>query len=391
MRQLVLVLAMIMLTCQLQAQNDEVTTEQFYVDFTTEPMEVLWLFPSELDSLIDYKDIVLKVGYNTKYDIKDLSLLLNGLPLATDHRGKGFSMKLHPDYDESIEQNVTLHEGGNVLKFAIRDAEGNVFVSEKTIVVSTKDSVDMLNRTDYAVLFATDEYDEWNNLVNPINDVEAIALELEENYGFKVEINRNFNKDEVIIKLREYAKKSYWEHDQLFIFFAGHGQFDELMGQGYIVCKDSKLNDEAKSSYIPHSVLRTTIDNIPSNHTLLAMDVCFGGTFDPIIARSGTRGNENIYDEIATNEYIKRKLRFKTRKYITSAGKKYVPDGRPGMHSPFASKFLEGLRSYGGRDDIVTLQELYLWLERINPEPMAGSFGSNEPGSDFVFVYNGTK
>ena len=63
-----------------------------------------------------------------------------------------------------------------------------------------------------------------------------------------------------------------------------------------------------------------------------------------------------------------------------------MPDGRPGMHSPFASKFLEGLRSYGGRDDVITLPELYNWLEKLTPEPRVGSFGTNEPGSDFIFV-----
>ena len=62
------------------------------------------------------------------------------------------------------------------------------------------------------------------------------------------------------------------EYDQLFIFFAGHGQYDELLGQGYIVSSDSKLHDEAKSSYLSHAVLRGAIDNIPSRHTLLVMD-----------------------------------------------------------------------------------------------------------------------
>ncbi len=63
-----------------------------------------------------------------------------------------------------------------------------------------------------------------------------------------------------------------------------------------------------------------------------------------------------------------------------------MPDGRPGMHSPFARKFLEALRDYGGRDKVLTLTELFGWLERINPEPKAGGFGTDEPGSDFVFV-----
>ena len=116
------------------------------------------------------------------------------------------------------------------------------------------------------------------------------------------------------------------------------------------------------------------------------MDVCYGGTFDQAIARAGSRGGDEIYNELTKTEYIKRKLRFKTRRYLTSGGKQYVPDGRPGHHSPFARKFLEGLRNYGGQDKILTLNELTGYVEKINPEPRYGEFGDNEPGSDFVFV-----
>lgn len=371
-----------------QAQKDEATTEEFQLDFSSSNIfNITWVFPTGPDLEIDYKDILLKVGITSTSEVTKMSLLLNGLPHSTEVRGQGFVKKSHPNYDVYVEQNVSLHEGGNVLKFAIQNAKGESKIIERTIIVSTK-KVLIGKRTDYALLFAIDTYDDelWKDLTNPINDVKTIGTELEESYGFKVEIINNFSQDEVILKLREYAEKSYDEFDQLLIFFAGHGQYDDLLGQGYIVSKNSRMNDIAKSSYLSHSVLRNAIDNIPSKHILLTMDVCFGGTFDPVIARSGSRGGEDMYKEIETNAFINRKLRYKTRKYITSGGKQYVPDGRPGMHSPFANKFLEALRSYGGRDNIITLPELYGWLEKINPEPRVGGFGTNEAGSDFIFV-----
>lgn len=63
--------------------------------------------------------------------------------------------------------------------------------------------------------------------------------------------------------------------------------------------------------------------------------------------------------------------------------------GRPGRHSPFASMFLEALRGGGGEDRVLTMAELRSHLERIGlpaPEARAGSFGDNEPGSDFLFI-----
>ena len=105
-----------------------------------------------------------------------------------------------------------------------------------------------------------------------------------------------------------------------------------------------------------------------------------------MIAKAGHRGGDDIYTELTPAEYIQRKLRFKTRKYLTSGGKEYVPDGRPGRHSPFAAKLLESLRNYGGKDKIITLPEIMVYVEKLNPEPRTGPFGDNEPGSDFIFV-----
>jgi hypothetical protein len=84
----------------------------------------------------------------------------------------------------------------------------------------------------------------------------------------------------------------------LFIFFAGHGHYDDLLGDGYIVGTDSKRNDPANTSYLSFSVIGRALNNIPSEHVFLAMDVCFGGTFDEKLARS-SRGGEDIYKEVS--------------------------------------------------------------------------------------------
>ncbi len=371
----------------IHAQENEVNSEEFFLDYSG-GLHLDWIYPSEKITEIDFKDILLKVGVKSDEGIKNIAMTLNGMELINNQRGFRVG---YPGYKKFIEQNITLHEGGNILKISVEDKAGNITDSEKTIVVSTVDVITDLHRKDRALLFATDTYDEWDDLANPIHDARTIGEELEDSYDFDVEIIENATQDEIMIKIREYAQKSYLEYDQLFIFFAGHGQYDEILGQGYIVSANSKRADQAKSSYISHAVLRNAIDNIPSRHTLLAMDVCFGGTFDPTIARSGLRGSNDMYEEITTSEFVKRKMRFKTRKYITSGGKTYVFDGREGSHSPFASKLLNGLRSYGGRDDVVTLPELYNWLEKLTPEPRVGSFGTDEPGSDFVFVVNQNK
>ena len=70
----------------------------------------------------------------------------------------------------------------------------------------------------------------------------------------------------------------------------------------------------------------------------------------------------------------------------THRGKTYVSDGIPGKHSPFAKNFIDALNSQGGPDGILTLQELFGFVEKLKIQPRFGEFGDNAPGSDFVFV-----
>lgn len=75
-----------------------------------------------------------------------------------------------------------------------------------------------------------------------------------------------------------------------------------------------------------------------------------------------------------------------SRSYLTSGGKEYVDDGQPGHHSPFARRLIEALRSGGGADRILTTSELHGYLEKLRPEPRAGSFGSDEALGGFLFA-----
>ena len=237
---------------------------------------------------------------------------------------------------------------------------------------------------DRAIIFATNIYDSFSELVNPVIDATTVAEELQSNYYVQTELIVNPTLKEAIEKIREYAKLEYGPNDNLLIFFAGHGIYDEVFKEGYVISRDSKSDDVAKTSYLSHSNLRTMVNNVPCNHILLVMDVCFGGTFDPLIA-SKSRAVD-MYSEVTNDEFIERKKKYKTRLYLTSGGKEYVPDGRPGHHSPFARKFLEALRNYGGPDGILTMNEIILYVEKVEPQPRFGEFGDNEPGSDFILL-----
>jgi len=305
-----------------------------------------------------------------------VKVLVNGNPASLDATGY-------------FKGKTALSTGQNVIILKATDRHGNTARREVMLEVqstvsnpsNTNDDLKSVMGRQRALLFASNDYEHWGDLVNPIPDTKAIASDLEEIYGFQVEVVENPTKEEVMLTLRSYAKKTYAENDELLIFFAGHGHFDELVKQGYLVTTDSRLNDETQGTYISHSDLRYIIDNIECEHILLIMDVCFGGTFDPVVAR---RGEEDAIQN--RRDYISRKLRYRTRRYITSGGKEYVPDGTPGEHSPFARKLLEALRSEGGNDGILNIEDINYYIQSVYPKPLSGEFGNNEPGSDFIFI-----
>jgi|GEM_PF-6612122 len=244
---------------------------------------------------------------------------------------------------------------------------------------------------DFALLVATNEYDHWGHLDNPISDIEAIGEDLREVYGFSVESLENPTRRELRVKLREYAdQKDFGPRDQLLIFIAGHGLYDSLTETGYLVTRDSSSirDDPAYDTFLSYPSILRLIDKIPAQHILLVADACDAGTLDPRIA---VRGAE-IFNYSSNAAYLRRKLELRTRRYVTSGGKDYVFDGVSGEHSPFARAVLEGLRSFGGSDGILTLDELIAdHLETLLPLPRWGEFGDNDPGSTFLFVVKGRR
>jgi uncharacterized caspase-like protein len=244
--------------------------------------------------------------------------------------------------------------------------------------------------TNRALVIGTNVYaanSSWSELRNPVLDATTIAETLRTDYGFQVTLLVNADKTTILTALKDLQDMPYEPTDQVLIFFAGHGYFDERSQMGMLVASDSRslATDRFQESYVDFARLQGFIDAIPAEHVLLMLDVCFGGAFSGRIGESGLRGDP-MYENLSRDELVARKLRYRTRWYVTSGGREYVPDGRPGQHSPFARRVIDALRRRGGDDGILTLAELTSAIETIRPEPRVGAFGSNEPGSDFLFV-----
>ena len=276
----------------------------------------------------------------------------------------------------NFSDTVQLVSGKNIILVTATDGLGNQSDEEITIFCD-----DERQGKNYALLFAVDTYDHWSGLRYPRLDAMEIKQDLEQIYGFQVELVPNPTETQVLEVLNRYALKEYAPEDQLLIFFAGHGYFNKGFKIGYLIAQDTQYPDNSGRllSYLSHSYFRDIIDNMSCKHILLILDTCYSGTFD---VRLAMRGEAENLPEMLSSEDIKRKLTYTTRWYLTSGSKEQVPD-----YSLFIRAFLEALRSQGGRDNVLTIKEILTHLEDLsNPTPCFDEFGRNAPGSDFLFI-----
>ena len=373
------------------AQNLKTRTNEFVIDVAKENIDadipqITWVAPIPEISFSQAGKMQINAIVTGNTAITSVTVSITD---TKDKSSKG-KLTLTPEDGQQnsfvVDKNLFLRDGAMNIELIAENVAGIKSMTSKKVYVGDAAiaSVSTLDRTDYAIIFATDEYEHWSDLVNPVFDSRTIAEKLKADYGFEVEVIENATQTEMLGKMREYSQKQYKPMDQLFIFFAGHGSYDQTFGEGFVVTTESLLNDEGKTSYLSHNRLRSIINNIPSEHIFLTMDVCFGGTFDEALASA--RGMDEVYKEQQQSEYISKKLLSKTRIYLTSGGKTYVSDGIKGQHSPFAKKFIEALDSKGGEDGILTTQEIFGNVEKLKITPRMGAFGSNAPNSDFLFI-----
>ena len=279
--------------------------------------------------------------------------------------------------EDDFNTMVQLDYGPNTISVIATDRLRNRSFEDITIY---RPSPDPPPGKDYALLFAVDTYDHWFNLRYPFLDAVKIGRDLEDIYGFQVELVHNPIKTDVLRVLHKYAQKEYTPEDQLLIFFAGHGDFNTVSNIGSLVCQDTKKpeDDEFRLSYFSHSYFRDFIDGMSCEHILLVMDTCYSGTFDRRIA---VRGETEDVSNVLSQADIERIRTYRTRRYLTS-GAEQVPD-----YSLFVRAFLDALRNGSGRDNVLTIKEILTYFEELSsPKPCSDGFGRNAPGSDFLFI-----
>ena len=223
-------------------------------------------------------------------------------------------------------------------------------------------------------------------LKNPLKDAEAIGQVLETAYDFEVHVYPNYTKRQIENTIKTWQEKTYSKDAQMFIFFSGHGAYNEFYSRGYFVPNGAKADNW--EAYFNLSILGDVIAKIPCKHILLAIDACYSGTADrQIIFRGPNFSRPGVTEATEKEQLIEKQLTFTSKLLVTSGGKERTPDGKD--HSPFSSAILKGLRSaFTNGDGLFTFRDLLAKLERVNPTPHQGELEGHEEGG-FIFVAKG--
>lgn len=320
------------------------------------------------DTAVNQSQIEVRFMTTNIYDDESIIVTVNGRQIE-ESRG----IKIARTEGKPIESSrlVTLQEGMNRIVLLARNETGTATAE---MSIRLKESLIPDDRF-YALIIGVQAYSDQTiaNLDNPIRDAKRLRDVLLDSYTFDQEhtlLLENPDRKKILSTFDKLAN-TLKESDNLLVFYAGHGYWDEKNEQGYWWPSDAAEN--SRSQWISNSDIRDAIKSLSAKHVLLIADACFGGS----IFKS--RGKSNAF--AAINKLYEKP----SRKAMTSGNLTVTPD---------ESKFLYYLEK-----SLKENKETYISSEKLFYEfkeavvansstiPQYGTIHeAKDEGGEFIFV-----
>ena len=303
-----------------------------------------------------------------------LKVLVNGQEVKTDALG-------------NFSKSVSLSPGTN--SFAITAIDVNQNVATQSFVIERPASQQQpITRTDiapmgnvqvgtyYALIIGNNSYGDpaITSLDKPINDAQRLYNVLTTKYTFDPQ-NITFLKDASYVEMIEAFDKlsnMVTSNDNLLVFYAGHGWWDEKRELGYWLPTDARKKSTA--FWIPNSRISDYMSSIDTKHTLLVADACFSGSIFKTRAAFADAG-----------QAINSLYRLPSRTAMTSGNLKEVPD--KSVFLEYLVKRLEqNTAKYLSADQLFMSFRIAV-MNNSATEPQFGTIqGAGDEGGEFIFV-----
>ena len=170
----------------------------------------------------------------------------------------------------------------------------------------------------YALIIGIDKYENVRSLDYAVKDAEDIQSMLIDKFNFQQDNivllkNEEATKASILQEFSNITKKAE-SNDRVLIFFAGHGETEDLPDggeMGYLLPVDGN-NTDLYISAIEMDEIQTISLRSEAKHILYLIDACYGG-----IASIGSRG----LDAESTPNYLNKITQYKSRQIISAGGR----------------------------------------------------------------------
>ena len=227
----------------------------------------------------------------------------------------------------------------------------------------------------YALIIGNNEYQDLEipSLDEPVSDATKLFDVLTTRYTFE-KSNVTFLKNATYVQMIQAfddLSNKITKNDNLLVFYAGHGWWNEIKSLGFWLPVDAKKTNTAY--WIPNSRISDYMSSIKSKHTLLIADACFSGSIFK------TRGL------IDAKPSINKLYELPSKKAMTSGTLKEVPD-----KSVFLQYLVQRLNENSEKyisSDILFSSFREAVLNNSPTEPQYGTIqNAGDEGGEFIFI-----
>ena len=240
----------------------------------------------------------------------------------------------------------------------------------------------------YALLIGNSNYDDdrWDDLVSPVNDINAIKSVLDKSYKFEKIISvPNGNKKKIFNAFKELTKLTT-DNDYVLIYYSGHGKIKAT--QAYWIPKDGSF--EWGESWINVNELNIFLTEIKAHHLAVMVDSCYvGGKFKGTNILDLTDNDDRQF----FGESLADALNLRARSVLSSGSTGRVSDTAPNSkNSVFALAFLNALSGSEKMSSPLNMLNIAVNVRRA----FVGNFNQKpyfyhpdtwyDGGGDFIFI-----
>jgi hypothetical protein len=223
------------------------------------------------------------------------------------------------------------------LRFVLRASTMGAASAAGTGTLATRDLAASVDFGSYhALLIGNNDYRSLPDLASPVNDVTDLARVLEQRYGFRTTVLLNADRYQVLSALNA-LRETLTTRDNLLVYFAGHGELDEVNQRGHWLPVDAERDSTA--NWIPTTAVTDILNIMRAKQILLVVDSCYAGS----LTRSATGRLGTGMTEQERLHWYRTMASKRSRTVLTSGGVAPVMDAGGGRHSVFAKALLDVL------------------------------------------------